>query len=212
MCDNPPVATRAARKQGPGARRATGETRQRVLDVAERLVQERGFNAFSYADIAAELGVTKASLHYHFASKAELGEALIIRYTERFANALGAIDARSDGAPGKLDAYLGLYLDVLRGRRMCLCGMLAAEYQTLPKRMRAAVVDFFEFNEAWLERTLEDGHRQSTLRLGGSAKDAARMIVSALQGAMLIARPEADLDGFRVNARALIASITRTDT
>ena len=66
------------------------DTRTEILDAAERLVQQRGFNAFSYADIARELGVTKASLHYHFAGKAELGRALIERYTERFGEALAA--------------------------------------------------------------------------------------------------------------------------
>ncbi len=56
-------------------------TSTRILDAAERLVQERGFNGFSYADIADELGVSKAALHYHFAGKAELGETLILRYS-----------------------------------------------------------------------------------------------------------------------------------
>ena len=53
---------------------------ERILDIAERLAQTRGFNGFSYADIAEELAVTKASLHYHFRSKADLGQALIVRY------------------------------------------------------------------------------------------------------------------------------------
>ena len=48
-------------------------TSQQILDIAQRLVQTRGFNAFSYADIANELNVSKASLHYHFTSKAKLG-------------------------------------------------------------------------------------------------------------------------------------------
>ena len=52
-------------------------------------MQVRGFNGFSYADIASELGITKASLHYHFPGKAELGEALIERYADRFAGARG---------------------------------------------------------------------------------------------------------------------------
>ncbi|MEY2401452.1 MAG: TetR/AcrR family transcriptional regulator, transcriptional repressor for nem operon, partial [Ilumatobacteraceae bacterium] len=88
------------------------DTADRALDVAERLVQVRGFNGVSYADVAAELGITKAALHYHFASKAELGEALIIRYTERFQAALGAIDEDSEDAPSKISAYAGIYINV----------------------------------------------------------------------------------------------------
>jgi AcrR family transcriptional regulator len=60
--------------------RADKDTAQRILDIATQLVQTRGFNGFSYADVAAQLQVTKASLHYHFASKAELGRRLIERY------------------------------------------------------------------------------------------------------------------------------------
>ena len=111
-------------------------TAERILDIAERLVQTRGFNSFSYADIATELGITKASLHYHFPGKAELGQALIARYAERFADALSRIDRDAADARTKLEAYAGLYADVLRGKRMCMCGVLAAEYQTLPKPMR----------------------------------------------------------------------------
>src|SRR3954447_20054885 len=108
--------------------RATGDTASRILDVAERLVQVRGFNGFSYADIAAELKISKASLHYHYPGKAELGQALIARYAARFAGALAEIDSDGGEAPGKLEAYAGIYGNALRDGRMCLCGMLAAEY------------------------------------------------------------------------------------
>src|SRR5689334_23991606 len=108
-------------------------TAERILDVAERLVQTRGFTNFSYADISAELGITKASLHYHFPGKAELGQALIARYGERFAQALADIDQTVRDAHAKLEAYAELYADVLRGNRMCMCGVLAGEYETLPE-------------------------------------------------------------------------------
>src|SRR5271170_6309988 len=96
------------------ARVERSDTAARILDVAERLVQVRGYNGFSYADIAAELQITKAALHYHFAGKAELGEALITRYARRFIAALGVLDAYASLAPGKLNGYVGVYLDVLR--------------------------------------------------------------------------------------------------
>src|ERR1700722_14182508 len=99
------------------ATRAKTENRtaERILDIAERLVQTRGFNNFSYADIATELGMTTASLHYHYPGKAELGHALITRYAQRFADALGRIDRDLPDARAKLEAYARLYEDVLRG-------------------------------------------------------------------------------------------------
>jgi TetR/AcrR family transcriptional repressor of nem operon len=187
--------------------RGDADTSSRILDISERLVQSRGFNGFSYADVASELGITKASLHYHFRGKAELGEALIGRYAARFAEALRAIDARDGDASAKLDAYAGIYADVLRDRRMCLCGMLAADYDTLPEPMREAVLRFFDENEAWLIRVLEQGQEEGALGLDGSAGEVAQAIVSALEGALLIARPYGDVARFQAAATRLMASL-----
>ncbi|MEA2656939.1 MAG: TetR/AcrR family transcriptional regulator, transcriptional repressor for nem operon [Chloroflexota bacterium] len=181
----------------------------KILDVAERLVQVRGFNGFSYADVAGELGMTKASLHYHYRGKAELGEALINRYASRFADALLAIDADSTDVPTKLAAYAGLYAGVLREQRMCLCGMLAADYETLPTAMRAAVVRFFDENGVWLEHVLEQGTTDGTVHYEGSAREAAQLIISTLEGAMLVARPYGDPERFQSAAARLLATLTR---
>jgi TetR/AcrR family transcriptional repressor of nem operon len=189
-------------------RRRGGDTAGRILDSAERLVQARGFNGFSYADVATELEVTKASLHYHFPGKDELGQALIARYSERFAAALAAIEAEVPDAPARLAAYVALYTDVLRGERMCLCGMLAAEYVTLSEPLRERLIGFFDVNEAWLERVLEQGRADGSLSFAGPARETARLIVSALEGAMLVARPYGDLERFTAAAGGLLATLT----
>ena len=190
-----------------GNERSSVSTATRILDVAEDLVQRRGFNGFSYADVARELRITKASLHYHFPEKADLGRALIERYAARFMEALAGI-ADVGEAPARLKAYTELYGAVLRESRMCLCGMLAAEYATLPEPMREAVTEFFERNEAWLSIVLEDGARTGSLAFSGSARDAARMLVSGLEGAMLVARPYGDSTRFDSTAGQLLASMT----
>ena len=187
--------------------RGDSDTASRILDIAERLVQIRGFNGFSYGDVAAELKISKASLHYHFPGKAELGQALIGRYAGRFADELAAIDERRGDAPAKLAAYAGIYGDVLRDQRMCLCGMLAAEYDTLPKPMRKAIIGFFDESETWLTHVLEQGQGEGTLYLAGSASDAAQMIVSSLEGALLIARPYGDVARFQATATRLLTSL-----
>ena len=185
------------------------DTRTRILDIAEELVQHRGFNAFSYADIATKLGISTASLHYHFAGKAELGRALIARYATRFADELAGIDTRLPDAQARLEAYANLYAALLQKGRFCLCGVLAAEYETLPKPMREAVTEFFDQNETWLVRVLELGKEQDALHFAGSAADAARMIISGLEGAMLVARPYGGVTRFRTAAVQLLASLAR---
>jgi len=183
------------------------DTADRILDVAERLVQMLGFNGFSYADIAAELKITKASLHYHFATKAELGARLIARYHGRFQAALAAIDGESDDARRKLRHYAELYADVLRRNRMCLCGMLASDFATLPKPMKDGVRVFFDANEAWLTRVVEEGRRARSLRRDGQAQETARMVVSSLEGAMLVARSYGDVQRFESAATRLFADM-----
>ncbi len=194
----------------PGASTENG-TDAAILDAAERLVQVRGFNGFSYADIAQELSVTKASLHYHFPGKADLGQALIDRYAERFALALDAIEARGGTPVDELDAYAGLYADVFVDHRMCLCGMLAAEYETLPGPMQGSIVTFFDVNEVWLAKVLTRGRRDRSLAFGGTPRDTARGIIAALEGAMLVERAKATGDGFRRAARRLVRSLAGAD-
>ena len=183
----------------------TVDTATRVLDIAEELVQRRGYNGFSYADIATEIGTTKAALHYHFANKAALGDALIVRYTDRFQAALDGIDRRKRTPPDKLRAYADLYRDVLRDRRMCLCGMLAAEFDTLPPSMRTAIVAFFDHNEAWLSRVLDAGRGDGSIAFAGPVRDTARLVISALEGAVLVSRTYAGLARFRQVADQLLA-------
>jgi TetR/AcrR family transcriptional regulator, transcriptional repressor for nem operon len=194
------MATVRDKKQRP--------TAERILDVAERLVQTRGFSNVSYADIASELGITTASLHYHYPGKAELGQALITRYAQRFSDALSRIDEGVPDARAKLEAYAGLYADVLRGKRMCMCGILAAEYQTLPAGMRTEVIRFFDDNQRWLVHVLTQGGKDRTLAFSGPKEDIAQGILSTLEGAMLVARPYGDLDRFTATARQLLAGLT----
>jgi TetR/AcrR family transcriptional regulator, transcriptional repressor for nem operon len=183
------------------------DTATRILDTAEALVQTRGFSGFSYADVASQLQVTTANLHYHYGSKAELGEALIRRYRTRFGAALDAIGARPVKASTKLAAYTRIYADVLRLGRMCLCGMLAAGYETLPETMRSEVVRFFDDNEQWLVRVLEQGREEGAFTFTGPASVVAQSIVSGLEGAMLIARPFGDVERFERAASRLIGSV-----
>src|SRR3954471_1074207 len=163
-------------------------TATRILDVAERMLQMRGYNGFSYGDVATEIGITRAALHYHFKGKAELGQALIDRYAARFSAALDDLDATAPDAAAKLRGYIALYTDVLSADRMCLCGMLAAEHRTLPDPLQRAVCDFFTANTAWLRKVLEEGCVDGSLHCPGTAEATASMVLSVLEGAMLITR------------------------
>lgn len=188
---------------------AQPSTPERILDVAQGLAQTRGYNGFSYADIAVEIGVTKASLHYHFPSKAALGLALVERYGLRFEESLTEIAALPDSAAARLRRYVDVYRGVLVQDRLCLCAMFAAEITTLPAPVQLAVRRFFETNERWVADLLAEGRRQGTLAFPGEPIDAARAFVAALDGSMLLARSFGDASRFEIVAERALADLER---
>lgn len=84
-----PARRRAAKKAERTADRK--ETRERLLDVALELFSEKGYAETSLREIAAELGVSKAALYYHFESKADILMALHMRMHEIGQRALAEI-------------------------------------------------------------------------------------------------------------------------
>jgi len=184
-----------------------GGTAEKILDVSERLVQRRGYNAFSYADVAKAVGIRKASLHHHFATKADLGRALVARYREAFLNALHAIDEESDGTLDRLERYAELYGSVLREKRMCMCGMLATDAATLPKPVRESVAGFFDDNVGWLTRVLDEGRKRKELHFSGTPSTMASFFVSTLEGAMLVAYGSGSYENFDGAAGQLLTTV-----
>lgn len=172
------------------ARKQRSETAERILDLAEALIQTRGYSAFSYQDLADRLGIRKASIHYHFASKVDLGIAVIDRYVARFGAALAAIAAdRSQASTAMLDFYLQPYLEFAgTPDKVCLCGALAGEILALPAEFRTRVDGFFRAHQGWLADILKRGAAGGEFTLSAPATKLARFMFAALQGALLVQR------------------------
>lgn len=165
-------------------------TRDMLLDAAERLARARGYNAFSFRDLSERVGVTTASIHYHFPSKGDLGREMTKRYRERFVRALGDID---DASPKRQFArFLALFEASQRQGGVCLCGPLASEFQTLPADVQGEVQRFYLDAEEWLARVLEKGRRAGEFRFDGPAMGVARSMVASIEGAMIAAEALGD--------------------
>ena len=164
-------------------------TKKELLDAASLLVQTRGYNGFSFHDLGAAVGITTASIHYHFPTKANLGQQLVKRYTAEFIAALG--DPQASSPSQGLLHYVGLFRAALSDGRMCLCGMIGAEVDGVPAEVSAEVREFFRANELWLMRVFERAGAHTA-----AARGKARLFVSALEGAMLIARASGDTSSF----------------
>ncbi len=181
------MATTTAPKQ-------RSETAEQILDLAETLIQTRGYSAFSYQDIADSLGIRKASIHYHFPSKAELGIAVVDRYIAGFEAGLTAIaDDHAQSSLAMLDFYVQPYLQFAgTPDRVCLCGALSGELLALPPELRGQVDHFFRTHQVWLTKILKRGVARGEFSLPAPAPKVARFIFAALQGALLVKRATAD--------------------
>ncbi len=174
------------------------DTTKRILDIAERTARQGGYNSFSFREIAAEIGIKSASVHYHFPTKEILGEALAERYTNRFLETLGAPD--TDSPQEMLRRYVATYGKALKNDGlMCLCGMFGAEIDHLPDSVARKTRSFFERNMAWLEHVCV----ASGLGEKAAHQRAAHMIAS-LEGAMILARSMRDDTIFDAVAADLI--------
>lgn len=183
------------------------EMKDQILTSAQRLVQQRGFNGFSYADVAVEVGIRKASLHHHFPSKADLGLALIESYTAKLNHELNRINGLGIPAKAKLEAYANIYRSTLEADCMCMGGMLASETLTLDDTMLPSLKRFFALNTEWLTEVLIEGESQHLFALKSSAANHARLLLSAFQGALLVARATGDHEAFDQTALLLISGL-----
>jgi TetR/AcrR family transcriptional repressor of nem operon len=187
-------ASRFVKRNTKPAPALRSETADKILDLAERLIQTRGCSAFSYQDIADALKIRKASIHYHFESKTDLVTAVVNRYTEKFDAALKNI-ARDESATSMsmLEHYVEPYAAfAATPDRVCLCGALSGEMLALPPELRERVARFFKSHQQWLTQILKRGAARGEFKLAESAAKTARLVFGALQGALLVQRTTGD--------------------
>jgi TetR/AcrR family transcriptional repressor of nem operon len=157
---------------------------ERILDVAETLIQRQGYNGFSYEDIAQAVGIRKPSVHHHFATKADLTTVVAQRYVERFTHSLESLERTQAKPHDRLVAYAQVFQEHYQDKRLCLCGMLGAESETLPASVRAQLQAFYELNLRWLASTLVQGWPSHA----SQADQMALLLFSALEGSMIVGR------------------------
>lgn len=168
-------------------------TADRLLDAMQSLIQSRGYNAVSYQDLSERVGIRKASIHYHFPTKHDLGIAVIRRYREDLNALLRQVRAEQTDWSRIIRAYYTPYRTLAGSLDLvCLCGALSGEYPALPDGMRAEVSRFFSDHQAWLEETLQAGRAAGAFHFEDPPEEMARLFLSALQGALLVKRAHQD--------------------
>lgn len=167
-------------------------TADKILDVAEQLTQTRGFNGFSYRDLADAVGIKTASIHYHFPAKHDLAFQLADRYVGHFAEVLRGIDATHANAADRLTALGQIFDSAVGDGRFCLCLMLTTDRESLPAQALERASDFFNHTQAWIERTVRLGQEQGTVITTIDPPAAAAQFLAVLEGGMLVAQARSE--------------------
>jgi TetR/AcrR family transcriptional repressor of nem operon len=167
--------------------------REAILAAAKRAAQAHGYNGLNFRNLAAEVGIKAASVHYHFQSKADLGAAVARRYWEDTKAELDARLTDASDAVGGLHWYPSIFRRSLESDyRICLCSFLSAEHDDLPEAVKKEVQTFAEINVMWLAKALTAANVVSA----ATSEDRARAIFAAVSGAQLMARRNADVSVF----------------
>lgn len=171
------------------------ETRDVILKHAEKLIRTRGYAGFSYADLSALVKITKASIHYHFPTKEQLALATLQLYRDRYTEAFGQICTAYTDALDRIDAYGRIYLKGHDQGVGCLCAALAVERDILPESLRTALAGFFQEHLDWLLGVYGEGVTNDQVTSNYDPAAAAQIILSSLEGSLLVARAVDQRDG-----------------
>lgn len=174
-------------------------TREQLQDRAEHYIRQGGFGSFSFRDLAKDLNIKSASVHYHFPSKSDLGTAVAKRYNQRFENALPDTAVSKLATAELLRQYiLMFYTEMTQSKQVCLCAMLSVERANLTADINGTVDAFYTLNLNWLTAVFTRDDMPKTL-----AHQRACQVLATLQGALIGAWSQQDIDYFIQAARGL---------
>ena len=187
-----------------------GETAERILDAANALLIDRGFSAFSYADIADTVNIRKASIHHHFPTKAGLVVAVLRRHRSRIAAGMEALDTQIENPLVRIKHYFKYWEGCIEGQSQSFCigALLGAEMPSLPEDVQAEVRSHFATLTEWFERTLKAGTKARTIQLPGTVATEAQLLIAVLHGGMLSARATSNCDLFHALSQAALNRIS----
>jgi TetR/AcrR family transcriptional regulator, transcriptional repressor for nem operon len=173
---------------------AETSTADAILHSARTAVITGGYNGFSYADIAAVVGIRKASIHHHFPTKVDLVRALVKQYREEAEAGIAEIERRVPDPIGQLRAYTGYWESCIGipETGFCLCALLATQVPVLPDEIVVELRTYFRALSAWLTSVLEHGAQQGNITLASDAHSEAEALMAAVHGAMVSARAYGD--------------------
>ena len=164
-------------------------SKRTILNLAESLLQDKGFNGFSYAHISSELGVKNAAIHYHYPTKEALGCAVVKRYRDRFQLWINNSRVKDLSQKEKLDWFFSIYTDTRADKgKVCLVGSMEAEFNSIPQDLQVEITALHKELLDWLQTMLAEGRDAGAFKFNGEPANKAALIHSSLQGGLQMAR------------------------
>jgi TetR/AcrR family transcriptional repressor of nem operon len=181
-----------------------------IIAHARSLLEAGGYNSFSYADISDRVHISKASIHHHFPSKAELVKVVVARYREEAREGMAMLDRQLNDPLAELNAYLDYWSTCIRKgtSSFCICAMLAVELPMIPDEIADEVRGHFQDLTSWLTTVLKKGKAKGQLHLQGSPAIEAQAFMASVHGAMLAARGTGNPQVFQALARLSMDRLT----
>ena len=177
----------------------TTDTRDKIIELAQEAIATRGYSAFSFRGLAADLGIKSASIHYHFPTKTHLGVEVARVYRNQLQQAFDSIAVTYESDPKKaIESLIAVYrYEARTSQRMTVCTMLGAEIKNLPVEIQTEMASFYALNIGWL--------KQQFIKLGDEpevAREKACQLFALLQGALMGAKGQQNPDYFDVVIKA----------
>ncbi len=185
------------------------DTKTALLESAQSLIQRVGVNAMSYTDLSREVGIQKASIHYHFPKKDDLLESLVDRCWGTYSHYYLDIVESEHSAPEKLKRIASLYEEGVRNDKLCIFGMLSTDYHSLSIRVRRLINKTIESTTVLFERIIRQGMGEGSIPANQNPHDVASAFLGFLLGTQILSRCSGSPDSFRKSAEAYIATLMR---
>jgi len=169
------------------------DTKTQIMDLAEKAIIQGGYSAFSFRELAAQIGIKSASVHYHFPTKGDLAVSVMRRYKESFANELPQLEEIEATPKQLINGFIdGFKNKIVDNQNMSLCTMLTTDVQQLPDEVKQELAAFYLIKLQWIEQVylLEEATNESL------AKQKANQMLASLHGASILVQATGETERY----------------
>ncbi|MCS2164038.1 TetR/AcrR family transcriptional regulator [Scandinavium manionii] len=162
-------------------------THDSLIALTDTLIQENGYQGFSYSDLAERLGIRKASIHYHFPTKTDLGIAYC-EFKEAGFLVLETALLQMPAGRARLQGYMDAFLQCRDNGQMCGVHAMLSDSNLFDPSLQEAVSRLAQTDLRILTAVLTSGREAGELHFTAEPADIAIIIGSAIKGALMLNR------------------------